>query len=158
MTKNLKAFLDMIAVSELGEGLLADSDNGYNVIVGSTIKNPIFFTSYADHPRRLVELKIKGKVIKSTAAGRYQLLSRYFDAYKKTMALPDFSPSSQDAIAIQQIRERRALPDIEAGRFAIAVIKVCNIWASMPGAGYGQRENTLKQLQLTYLKSGGRLA
>ena len=74
------------------------------------------------------------------------------------MALPDFSPSSQDAIAIQQIQERRALPDIEAGRFAIAVIKVCNIWASMPGAGYGQRENTLKQLQFAYLKEGGRLA
>jgi muramidase (phage lysozyme) len=118
MTNNLKAFLDMIAVSEIGEGLLAASDNGYNVIVGSTIKKPMLFTSYDDHPRKLIELKIKDKVIKSTAAGRYQLLARYFDAYKKSLSLRDFSPPSQDAIAIQQIRERRVALHLLYLRFA----------------------------------------
>ena len=59
---------------------------------------------YADHPRVLVDLpKLK---IQSTAAGRYQLLRRYYDAYKKTLGLKDFSPLSQDLIALQQIRER----------------------------------------------------
>lgn len=155
MSPNLKAFLDMIAVSELGERLLAVSDNGYNVIVGSTPKAPILFDSYADHPRRVMELRIKGKIVKSSAAGRYQLLARYFDAYRRQLDLKDFSPAAQDAIAIQQIRECRALPDIEAGRLLSAIRRVKNIWASLPGAGYGQHENAAEKLQAAYLKAGG---
>jgi muramidase (phage lysozyme) len=125
------------------------------VIVGSTPRTPILFDSYADHPRRVMELRIKGKTVKSSAAGRYQLLGRYFDAYKLKLDLPDFSPESQDLIAVQQIRECRALPDIEAGRFVSAVRKVKNIWASMPGAGYGQHENAIERLQTAYLNAGG---
>ncbi|MGE4961585.1 glycoside hydrolase family 24 protein, partial [Yersinia enterocolitica] len=105
ISKNLKAFLDMLAWSE-GTSRTAGSDNGYNVIVGGKL-----FTGYQDHPRVVVELPRLG--IKSTAAGRYQLLSRYWDAYKKQLGLKDFSPASQDAVAIQQIRERKALQDIE---------------------------------------------
>lgn len=150
MTPNQKAFLDMIAFSEIGPKLLANSDNGYNVIVGGTL-----FSGYDDHPRKLVDLPRLG--IKSTAAGRYQLLQRYFDAYKKQLELKDFSPGSQDAIALQQIKERRALADIEAGRFADAVAKCQNIWASLPGAGYGQHENALDRLQAAYVAAGGTL-
>ena len=35
------------------------------------------FTDYSDHPRKLVTLNPK---LKSTGAGRYQLLSRWWDA------------------------------------------------------------------------------
>ena len=38
------------------------------------------FTDYSDHPRKLVTLNPK---LKSTGAGRYQLLSRWWDAYRK---------------------------------------------------------------------------
>jgi len=152
---NRKAFLDTLAFSEIGAALLKVSDNGYNVIVGSTPLKPILFDSYADHPRRLVALN---PTLSSTAAGRYQLLARYFDAYKKQLNLPDFSPESQDAIALQQIKERGALADIDAGRFDIAVGKVRNIWASLPGAGYGQRENKLEILRAQFKLAGGMLA
>jgi len=152
---NRAAFLDMIAHSELGTGLLACSDNGYNVIVGSTPARPLLFKSYADHPRQLVDL---GRGLKSTAAGRYQLLARYFDAYKRTLGLTDFSPASQDQIALRQIAERRALEDIDQGRFDVAVAKVANIWASLPGAGYGQHENDLVALRTAYVAAGGALA
>lgn len=155
MNGNRKAFLDMIAHSEIGPRLLAISENGYNVIVGSTPSKPLLFDSYADHPRRLVRLSA---TLASTAAGRYQLLARYFDAYRKQLNLADFSPASQDAIALQQIKERRALPLIDAGRFDEAVARVRNIWASLPGAGYGQHENSLDALRVAYLNSGGRLA
>jgi muramidase (phage lysozyme) len=151
MSPQQKAFLDMIAYSEIGPKLLSTSDNGYNVLVGGTL-----FHGYADHPRKLVDLpRLR---IKSTAAGRYQLLSRYFDAYKKLLKLPDFSPASQDAIALQQIKERRALADIEAGNFAAAVAKCKNIWASLPGAGYGQHENGIEKLQAAFVAAGGKLA
>jgi len=149
MNTNRKAFLDMIAESE-GTTRIGDQD-GYNVIVGGTT-----FDGYADHPRKLVVLNKKG--LKSTAAGRYQLLSRYYDAYKKSLKLRDFSPESQDAIAIQQIKECRALEDVDAGRFDIAVKKCARIWASLPGAGYGQHENKLADLQIAYVNAGGTLA
>ena len=152
---NRQAFLDTIAFSELGEKLLSLSDNGYNIIVGSTPKKLILFESYADHPRRLIKINDK---LSSTAAGRYQLLARYFDPYKKLLGLKDFSPASQDAIALQQIRERKALEDIDAGRFDVAVRKVRNIWASLPGAGYGQHEHKLETLMAKFVEKGGNLA
>lgn len=155
MNPNLKAFLDMIAHSELGAGLIAASDNGYNVIVGSTAAHPDLFDSYADHPRKLVHLNAH---LESTAAGRYQLLARYFDAYKAQLGLPDFGPDSQDAIATQQIRECRALDDVMAGNLVAAISKCAHIWASLPGAGYNQHENHLADLQSAFTGAGGVLA
>lgn len=152
MTPNQRAFLDMLAESEIGAALLAVSDNGYNVIVGSTAEHPIIFNSYTTHPNVL------NKRCNSTAAGRYQILYRYYVAYKKLLKLPDFSPVSQDRIALQMIKEQHALDDIEAGRLASAIAKCANIWASLPGAGYGQHENSLAALEQAYKAAGGILA
>ncbi len=149
---NRKAFLDMIAFSEIGKDLLAISDNGYNVIVGSTPKNPILFHSYADHPRQLIDL---GRGLKSTAAGRYQILSRYYDAYKRQLILPDFSPISQDRIALQMIKECKAIADIDSGNIISAIKKCRSRWASLPGAGYGQHENNMESLLAYYGQARG---
>lgn len=145
---NVAAFLDMIAVSE---GTAGKGDDGYNIIVGGSQ-----FTGYADHPRKMITLPRLN--IRSSAAGRYQLLARYYDAYKKSLKLTDFSPESQDKIAIQQIKECRAYDDVVAGRFDVAVRNVKNIWASLPGAGYGQHENKIEHLRTAYLSAGGTLA
>lgn len=158
---NLNAFLDMIKFSELGNELIKRSDGGYNVIVGSywlsQNDNKLdLFSSYADHPRKKVVLpKLR---ITSTAAGAYQILSRYFDAYKVQLKLPDFSPMSQDLIALQLIRECRATDDIRQGNFATAVLKCRSRWASLPGAGYGQREHGIDKLLLAYRSAGGSVA
>jgi len=152
---NRTAFLDMLAYSELGPKLIAVSDNGFNLIVGSTPEKPLLFFNYADHPRIMVDL---GNGLKSTAAGKFQLLERYFDAYKAQLDLPDFSPDSQIKIAIQQITERNALDDIDAGDIVSAIAKCSNIWASLPGAGYGQHENTLDDLTAAFVAAGGVLA
>ena len=148
MSPNLHAFLDMIAHSE--GTTRYGNQNGYDVVVGGGL-----FESYADHPRKLVEVR---PGLKSTAAGRYQLLARYFDSYRRSLYLDDFGPDSQDQIAVQQIKECKAIPDIDAGRFADAVAKCAHIWASLPGAGYSQHENTMADLQAEYVKSGGTLA
>lgn len=149
---NLDAFLTMIAVSEGTEPI---GDHGYNVIVGSTVAKPHLFPSYADHPRLKVQLR-PGLI--SSAAGRYQILERFFDAYKTQLGLPDFSPSSQDAIALQMIREQHALADVAAGRFDVAVGKCANIWASLPGNTYGQRQNALADLRAAFVGAGGTVA
>lgn len=146
MTGNRDAFLDMIAWSE-GTSTVEDSDNGYNVLVGGNL-----FNDYADHPRVKINL---GHGLWSTAAGRYQLLERFFDAYKAQLGLADFSPASQDAIALQQIKECNALDDIDAGRLIFAIRKCAKIWASLPGAPYGQRTHPLEKLCFIYRDSGG---
>lgn len=153
MSENRSAFLDAIAYSELGPDLLANSDDGYNVLVGSTAEAPHLFPSYADHPRVSVYLPRLG--LYSTAAGRYQLLARYFDAYKAQLHLADFSPLSQDTIAIQQIRECKALDLIDSGAFDAAVAACAHIWASLPGSPYGQHVNSIESLRAAYTNAGG---
>lgn len=151
MADNRSAFLDMLAWSEIGPVLLAESDNGYNVLVGATPNHPLLFDSYADHPRVL------NKKLHSTAAGRYQLLMHWFDAYKQYLKLPDFSPESQDAVALQQIKECHALGDLDEGYITNAIGKCAHIWASLPGAGYGQHENEITNLLGAYGDAGGML-
>ncbi|WP_124083914.1 glycoside hydrolase family protein [Burkholderia gladioli] len=150
--QNRVAFLDMIAASEIGAPLLAASDDGYNVLVGSTASHPLLFPSYATHP------DIFNPQFNSTAAGRYQILYRWWKVYQAQMKLPDFGPISQDRYALQQLREHGALPLIDAGQFAPAVAKVSNVWASLPGAGYGQHENDIGPLQAAYQAAGGQVA
>lgn len=149
---NLGAFLDLIAWSEGTDNARQPTrDRGYDVAVGGSL-----FDGYADHPRRLVALPKLG--IKSTAAGRYQILSRLYDHYRVSLALPDFSPPSQDRIAVQLIRECRAIDDIKAGRIEKAITKCRSRWASLPGAGYGQHEHALGPLLAAYSRAGGALA
>lgn len=150
--ENVCAFLDMLAWSE-GTDIPSQrtKNRGYDVIVGGSL-----FTDYSKHPNKLVALPKLG--ISSTAAGRYQLLYRYWVAYTKSLGLTGFSPEAQDRIAIQQIKERKAIPLIQAGDLAGAVKACSNIWASLPGAGYGQHEHKFDTLRAAYLLNGGTLA
>lgn len=145
---NRTAFLDTIGFSE-GTSTIPGSDNGYNVLVGATPQHPLLFTDYSDHPR------VYNAKMNSTAAGRYQILERYYDIYKAELSLEDFSPASQDAIALQMIKEHQALRYIDDGEFELAIVAVAHIWASFPGAGYGQHENDMVTLKQAYLNAGG---
>lgn len=149
---NRVALLDTIAHSEIGEALLAGTDNGYNVLVGSTAADPLTFSNYAQHP------DIYNAQLGSTAAGRYQILYRWWAIYQKRLNLPDFGPVSQDLYALQQIREHKALPLIDAGNFSQAIYAINTIWASLPGSPYGQHTNSLDALQEAYLAAGGTLS
>lgn len=153
--KNIIAFLDMLAVSELGEKILAESDNGYDVIVGSVPGKLILMNNYLDHPKKLVKINAR---LSSTAAGRYQLLARYFGHYKLLLKLKDFGPLSQDLIAIRMIKEQGAFKLIQAGDISGAIKKTNNIWASLTGAGYNQNEHSEEFLIAAYKKAGGVVA
>ena len=152
MNQNLRAFLDMIAWSEIGPALLAVSDNGYNVCVGSTPENPILFTDYSHHPR------IHNAAMNSDAAGRYQFMGRYWPAYMLQLHLPDFGHDSQDRWAVQLIKECHALDDVLTGHLTVAVGKVSSRWASLPGNSYGQHMNQLQALENAYEEAGGTFA
>src|SRR3546814_197678 len=74
---------------------------GYDVIVGGSLmpatpsaSDPgIVVTDYSKHPNKLVRLNAK---LSSTAAGRYQILYRFWKHYQDQLDLPDFSPLSQN--------------------------------------------------------------
>jgi muramidase (phage lysozyme) len=146
---NRCALLDCIAYSEIGTDLLAKTDDGYNVLVGSTPSHILTFPSYADHPN------VYNAALKSDAAGRYQIMKHWWPAYKIQLHLPDFGKLSQDIYAIQQIRESHALNLIDLGHFGAALTAIAHIWASIPGAGYGQHENSFESLPAAYLLAGG---
>ncbi|QDX29625.1 glycoside hydrolase family 24 protein [Dickeya poaceiphila] len=157
---NLTAFLDMLAFSEGTATHLLTRNRGYDVIVTGIDGKPEIFTDYQDHPFANGR---PGKVFnkqgqRSTAAGRYQQLYLYWPTYKAQLKLPDFGPNSQDTLAIQLIREQRALDDIIQGRIAHAITQCNNIWASLPGAGYGQHEHDIEHLLTVYQQAGGEVA
>lgn len=147
----LRAFLDLIAWSEGTSSSPITKNNGYDVIV-TGIHGPSILTDYTDHPFAhggSVQFHLNPPEY-STAAGRYQVLCHYFEVYKAQLHLPDFSPASQDAVALQQMTERHAILLIEAGNVPAAITACSNIWASFPGNNYGQGGHSLDALVAKY--------
>lgn len=141
---NLKAFLLMIQFSESTIG-----NNAYRMLYGGGL-----FDDYSRHPNT----PISRWGITSTAAGAYQFLHGTWLGLQSALRLPDFSPASQNRAAIELLRRADALTDILTGNIVTAIYKCRKIWASFPGAGYGQGERTLQSLLRFYLEAGGRLA
>jgi len=145
-SQNERAFLDMIAFSEGTNG-----PYGYATAFGGGCLD-----SLADHPRTYATFtNSRGETLRTSAAGRYQFLVKTWDALAKKLDLPDFGPASQDAAALELIRERGALADVRAGRTAQAIAKCAPVWASLPGAGYAQREHKLSTLIAQFAAAGG---
>ena len=107
------------------------------------------FTDYSDHPRKLVTLSPNS----NQQAPDAQLLSRWWDAYRKQLGLKDFSPKSQDAVALQQIKERGALPMIDHVDIRQAIDR-CQQYRPLPGAGYGQFEHKADSLIAKFKEAG----
>lgn len=155
---NLAAFLLMLRYAEGTAG-----PDGYRTLFGGSL-----FDSYDDHPRIAKQFRNgAGQLLWTTAAGAYQAMAvsplpgggstkvNTWDRIKAKLQLPDFSPASQDAMAIELIRERGALGDVMAGRLADAIRKCAPVWASLPGAGYSQPERKLASLVSAYQGAGG---
>lgn len=118
---NVKKFLDFLGRAEGAD---------YNTIVGGKQ-----FTDFRAHPR-IVGLTTKEGP--STAAGKYQIVGTTYDAVAPKLGIRDFSPDSQDKIAIELIRQKGALEDVRNGNFDAAIGKLGNIWASLPSSPYSQ--------------------
>lgn len=145
---NVRAFLVML---RHGEG--TSDGGGYSRLFGGA-----HFDSFADHPRSPQTHKLGGKPITSTAAGAFQFLARTWDGLVKQYGFKDFSPESQDLGAVALIKGRKALEDVIAGRFDVAVLKCNKEWASLPGSPYGQPVVTIKKAREVYEQAGGSYA
>lgn len=157
--KNKAAFLRCL---RLGEG--TSGPNGYNTLCGGAL-----FSSFAQHPAeagwrglplsdRVCSLAGFGPGCVSTAAGAYQFNKPTWRRVAAKIGATDFSPAWQDAAAWHVIGEKGAQADVLAGRIEQAISKVRKIWASLPGAGYGQREESLAAVLNEYKRAGGMLA
>ena len=58
-------------------------------------------------------------------------------------------------MALQQIKERGGLPMIDRGDIRQAIDRCSNIWASLPGAGYGCSSIRLDSLIAKFKEAGG---
>lgn len=139
--KNLAAFLMVIRKCEGtgDEGGWARLFGGGSFIIGN------------DHPRILV----KKSGYNSTAAGAFQINAPTWDDFQDNNPLPDFSPASQTEVAVRIIKFEGAYDDVLAGNFYVALSKVANRWASLPGATDGQPTRSLAYVEGVYLNSGG---
>ncbi|MEQ2808295.1 glycoside hydrolase family 104 protein [Phocaeicola vulgatus] len=139
----VRAFMTMLRV---GEG--TEDEKGYSRLVGGGQ-----FFSFSDHPRKKVKLN---KTLSSTAAGAYQILAINYDdnsfkKWRRKNGIMDFSPKNQDACCYWILKfKRKAIDDIKKGNIIKAISLCRKEWASLPGAGYGQREEKLENILSKY--------
>lgn len=148
MSPKLQAFLNLIAWSEGTSTSPLTRNDGYDVIV-TGVNGPSVFENYGDHPFAnggSVVVRENPRLV-STAAGRYQLLARYWNVYRVQLEIPAFTPLGQDCVALQQMKERGVTDIEDVG----AAIHACsNIWASFPGNSYGQGGHSVDKLISKY--------
>jgi muramidase (phage lysozyme) len=146
----LTAFLALISWSEGAD---------YDTIV-TGVDGPATFSDFSDHPfapqfNRPPVIVRRSPLLESTAAGRYQLLYRYWRVYKGQLGLSDYSPASQDAVAIEQMKERGAIALIGTGDIEGAIRACGSIWASFPNNNYGQGGKTMGELLTKFAELSG---
>ena len=141
------AMLDAIAYSEFRNNPEATTARAYNLLFGYK-----YFSSFARHPDTVVCTDIC-----SAAAGRYQIMPDTWSEAQNYIAnnkiseipwmtgrLPDFSPASQDKMAIYKIWYRFAYAQLRRLSYNDNVNlrsvtdKLALEWASLPGNVYGQ--------------------
>lgn len=134
----VRAFLDTIAYAE-------GTETKYNYIFTFAT-----FKSYKDHPR---QRRCQGRLC-SDAAGRYQFLSKTWDALAEDLGLKDFTPPNQDKAVMEIIRRAGAYKEVlnssNYQNFSNALRKLNTIWASLPGSPYGQPTHPAKELWQYY--------
>lgn len=151
MSTNMQAFLAMIRACEGTSG-----PDGYRALFGYRPGNDRVFDDFAVHPdQRFPFTQTDGHINYSTAAGAYQIIWPTWVGLKAKLGLPDFSPASQDAAAVELITERSALFDVESGDLKTAIDKCSPVWASLPASTYPQPKRSFFFAQNAYLAAGG---
>ena len=144
---NIAAFLRVIRAGESSQ-----DDSAYTVMYGGDHFDPV--ATKWQHPNKLNT----ARGLKSTAAGAYQFLFRFWTPIAKQYGLEDFSPPNQDIAALALIRECKAIDVIKEGLLHEAIRRTRSRWASLPGAGYGQPEKSLAHAQAVFERYGGVVA
>jgi muramidase (phage lysozyme) len=123
--RNVSAFLKAIAEAEGG-----GYDFKYGAIKGKR-NDPWRFSDFSTHPG-------PGFGGSTTAAGMYQITIATWRQHGGKMGLTDFSPTTQDLIAVEILRSLRIIDKIRSGDIAGAIGPAARTWAALPmGPGLG---------------------
>jgi muramidase (phage lysozyme) len=108
------------------------------------------FSDFSNHPG-------PGCGGKFTAAGMYQITRETWRDMGRRMGLNDFSPLTQDLLAIEILRRLSVIDDIVAGDIDSALQKASRRWAALPqGPGrYNQPYREYDKFIATYKSKGG---
>jgi len=117
--KNVAAFLKAIAGAEGG-----GYDFKYGAVKGKR-NDPWRFVDMSTHPG-------PGAGGRSTAAEMYQITVDTWRDHGGKMGLTDFSPRTQDLIAVEMLRSVSVIDEIEAGDVAGAMPRSAAKWAALP--------------------------
>lgn len=141
----VRAALDTIAWAEGGKS--------YNTLFGGGK-----FSSYATHPGNpaLGDARFYNAQWNTTAAGRYQIVWSTYRTLAPSLGISDFSPESQDVLALAEAQAKGGLSNIVAGNFEQALKDLgangrC-AWAALPYSSCGQGRRPLQQT-LNYYRS-----
>ena len=139
-----KAFLDMLAWSEgTDNGRQKTRNHGYDVIVGGEL-----FTDLFRSPSQTCHVKPKTQINRRrTLPASFLLVGCLPQA-----AWPERSRRKSDAVALQQIKERGALPMIDRGRYPSGNRPLQQYLGFIKGAGYGQFEHKADSLIAKFMK------
>lgn len=137
---NVLAFLRAIRAGESSQ-----SDTAYNMLVyGGT------FSDMSTHPK--IFKPIPGSALKTSAAGAYQITYTTWLWLSVLAGVDDFTPASQDLMAVAYLRKIGALADIVAGNYAAAAEKCRPVWEAFIVPSLKDR------IDVAYLTYGGTLA
>ncbi len=144
---NVKAFLGTIAWAEGG---------GYDFLFGASPSNTKWrFTDYSTHPG-------PGSDKVTTAAGMYQIKkSAWEDHGIRRMGLTDFSPQTQDLIAVSLLRKGGAVDALISCDFKKVMSEASYSWAALaqgpglPNRYSGQPYKEYEAVLAKYKELGG---
>lgn len=145
---NVQAFLKAISDAEGG-----GYDFKYGAIKGKR-KDPWRFTDYSTHPGA-------GCDGVTTAAGMYQINeATWQDHGEGRMGLTDFTPETQDLIAVSILRGLGVIDKIKDGDLEAGLSQASKPWAALPmGQGQAGRHNqthvTYEHFKAAYKAAGG---
>ena len=115
----IHAFLETIALYESGGSYDVRYDGSSD---GAT------FSDFSKHPNVAVRLS-DGQ--KTTAAGAYQITNTTWNEVNKNLALPDFSPPSQDLAAAALLRSSGASHALISGQIGTAIKSAAVTWEAL---------------------------
>jgi len=148
---NVLAFLKAIAEAEGG-----GYDFKYGALKGR-LNDRWRFQDTSTHPGPGIDGK-------TTAAGMYQITRPTWEHHGGKLGLNDFSPRTQDLIAVEILRSLGVIDQIKTGEIAAVMPKVAKTWAALP-KGPGQRNHYPPQRYLpfekflsAYVSAGGEVA
>ena len=138
--RNVLAFLRAIRAGESSQG-----EEAYNMLVygGS-------FSDFSTHPK--VMKPIPGSKLFTSAAGAYQITYSTWKWLHLLAGVSDFSPRSQDLMAVAYLRKLGALADIVDGNYADAVSKCRDVWEAITVP------KLLARMDAAYVNYGGVIA